>query len=185
MGDNNLIVKQLPDLRGLLDSKAEQRLYVGLRRIYEYIDQQIYQQKQEIASKLESSNTFIQKQTELLNGFATKLIGLPEANNPLAQLGGGTVVSVTAGGGLSGGTITQSGTVALIIGANNKIQKSDGTKLIDCTISDSGTVIDMNGIAKFDKTQNLIIVTMLSLPIADPGISGALWNNAGVVNVSP
>lgn len=135
------------------------------------------------------------------------------------QIGGGTVVSVTAGNGLSGGTISTSGTVALLIGAANAIQKSNGTRLVDSQITDDGTSVviasavgrifnvgggdasgfvaqgnssfvgDWNGAGNGtylevrDALAGLFILR--NLPVADPGVSGALWNNAGVINVSP
>lgn len=84
--------------------------------------------------------------------------------------GSGSVVSVATNSSLSGGPITTSGTLALVIGSNTRIQKSDGTKLVNSSITDSGS---------------LIVIDSLALPVADPGVSGALWNNAGVMNISP
>lgn len=146
----------------------------------------------------------------LIGALAQGVIGQATPDPVLpGQIGGGTVISVTAGNGLGGGTISTTGTISLLIGSANAVQKSNGTRLVNSTIFDDGTnqtigsgatgaglasapstttVGDWNGNGNgtkitVDDTAALILLT--NLPLVDPGIPGALWNNAGVVTISP
>src|SRR5437016_3381028 len=102
---DDTVKKFIPNLRGLVDDRAEQILYGAFIRIYDYFGKALEDQKKTFEDKLKTQTQIISRQTELVNGFATQLIGLQNPPNPLAQLGGGTVTSITinAGTNLSGG----------------------------------------------------------------------------------
>lgn len=56
MTDDNNVGKIIPNLTGLLaNSKAERDLELSIRRIYEYIDRQVFILKADIADKLKST----------------------------------------------------------------------------------------------------------------------------------
>lgn len=132
----------------------------------------------------------------LLGPFATPVLG--QAGDPLLAnigTGDGTVTSIAFNAAFAGGTITGSGSVSLVIGSNNRVQKSDGTKLVNSTMDDDGTNVSMlftgllvfgtHSVATVDNVNGLFILDIAQLPVIDPGVSGALWNNLGVINVSP
>lgn len=132
----------------------------------------------------------------LIGALSQSVIGAGVSDPVLpGQIGGGTVISVTAGSGLSGGAITTSGTIALLIGTANVIQKSNGVRLVDSRVVDDGNDISLNTTKKVffgttpvmtvSQTDGLVILDIGTLPTADPGVPGALWNNLGVINVSP
>lgn len=133
----------------------------------------------------------------LIGALGQGVIGVNQPDPVLQNLptGNGTVVSVTAGNGLSGGTFTTSGTIALLIGTANVLQKSNGVRLVDSRVVDDGNDISLNSTKKvflgatqimtIDDSNGFVLLNMAVLPIVDPGVSGALWNNAGVINVSP
>lgn len=79
-----------------------------------------------------------------------------------------------------GGLKVLSGGVARISGC--RIDKSGTAKAID----NAGTIYDLGGneYTTSECTGTLPIVSFPNMPSADPHVSGALWNNAGVVNVS-
>lgn len=132
----------------------------------------------------------------LIGALSQSVIGTGVSDPVLpGQVGGGSVVSVTAGNGLSGGTISTAGTIALIIGTVNALQKSNGTQLVDSRVVDDGNDIFLNTTKKaffgtspvmtVSQTDGLVILDIALLPVVDPGVPGALWNNLGVINVSP
>lgn len=121
MADFDIIKDRLPHLRGLVDDRVDRELYMAFLRVYEFIrseDSKLIQ----LASISSQSRTqeIIEKTTELVNNFATKLVkGTGNGNNPLQQLGSGTVSSVNASGNtlftVSGGPITESGTFSFTL----------------------------------------------------------------------
>jgi len=86
----------IPDLRGLIDPKAEQRIFLAFTQMYNYYDQMIREQQKTFDSKLATQAATIEKQSALLNSFATPLIGVTNPTNPLATLGVGTITKFTA-----------------------------------------------------------------------------------------
>lgn len=47
----------------------------------------------------------------------------------------------------------------------------------------SGPVVSQNGVSTTTLTTTSAVF-MLDLPTSDPSVAGALWNNAGVLNIS-
>lgn len=189
--------KFIPDLRSLVNPRAEQQLHDAFTKVYEFFERKLALLKEENNKLMAKQAASFQETSNLVQGiFATPLIGSEGNPNPLQSIGvgDGTVKLIVAGGGLSGGSISESGIIALLIGSANVVQKSNGTQLVDSQIKD-GTDIFLDTlnliklghhvIATIDDTNGLVILNMGSLPVADPGVSGALWNNAGVINVSP
>lgn len=141
---------------------------------------------------------FQQRQVlELVAGRSSAVIG-QEVVDPLVvglPTNNGTVTSISFNAAFTGGTITLAGSVTLVIGTANALQKSDGTKLVNSRVTDDGNDIALNSAKKVflgvthimtvDDSAGLVLLNMTALPIVDPGVSGALWNNAGVINVSP
>lgn len=117
--DESLLKKLLPDIRGLIDPKAEQRVYLAFRQVYEYFDTQTKKLQDTIDQKLSTQAANIAQQSQLVNGFATQLIGIQNQTNPLATLGSGNLsnFTVAAGGNLTGGgTVNTNGqTVTLAL----------------------------------------------------------------------
>lgn len=125
--DFEKIKDRLPRLRGLIDDRVDRELYMAFLRVYEFIKSESRRLEQSAVSTSEvRTQQIIEKTTELVNNFATKLIkGTGNGNNPLQQLGSGTVTSVNASGNslfsVSGGPITESGTFTFTLssqGAN-------------------------------------------------------------------
>lgn len=48
----------------------------------------------------------------------------------------------------------------------------------------SGPVVSQNGVTTTNLTATGSVITLSGLPTSDPSVAGALWNNAGVLNVS-
>lgn len=201
-----------------LIGKTDPQLYRRLEQIYNLI----YQLQQQQSQAPAQTQAAVRQQLQLiglLGPLGQSLVGATSTPDPLLQnvgTGSGTVISVSTNASLSGGPITGSGTLSLVIGSNDTVQKSDGTKLVDSQIKDDGTVhVDLvsglnldsstrlsqlgdwlgNGnLSKLevdDLNQWILFTTLLglyifqNLPVVDPGITGAIWNNAGVINVSP
>lgn len=175
-----------------------------VRRTISEMDQRLTRLEQMLTRALsrvgnENGGLTPQQQSDvagLIGALSQSVIGTGVSDPVLpGQIGGGTVISVTAGSGLSGGAITTSGTIALLIGTANVIQKSNGVRLVDSRIVDDGNDISLNTTKKVffgttpvmtvSQTDGLVILDIGTLPTADPGVPGALWNNLGVINVSP
>lgn len=111
----------LPQLRGLIDARVEKVLYLAFQRIYEYINaknEEISRRTTEQAKNITKET--VEKTTELVNNFVTKLItNKGQGNNPLESLGIGTVTSisltVSAIFTVSGSPVTESGTFSLTL----------------------------------------------------------------------
>jgi len=96
MADKNSdFMTQLPNLRGLVDSKVETIIYRAFLNVYDYFNNIVSKQKSDFETKLKTQSVTIEAQSSLLNGFGTKLIGLSDPKNPLATLGSGTVTIFT------------------------------------------------------------------------------------------
>lgn len=194
MSDDSTIDKLFPRLSGLLDPKAEREITSAIIRIYDYFNAKLAEQEKNFQGRLESSS---QQNSQLIGDFASQVIGIVNQPNPLTTVGvgNGTVTAITFGNGLAGGTINGSGTGSLIIGNLDVVQKSNGIELVDSLITDDGTDMALNApnlltfgagvIATVDGGNKLFILNISNLPTSDPGISGALWNNLGIINVSP
>ena len=107
----------LPQLRGMLDARVENILYLAFLRVYEYVNAKV-----ELINKQAEITTRenINRTTELVNNFATELITKSgSGNNPLQTLGSGAVTSVAATGNVlfsvSGSPITESGTLGFVL----------------------------------------------------------------------
>lgn len=102
-----------------------------------------------------------------------------DANGPIlvnATGNGGLTVRSDGDGDL---LIQQTGNALLRLendGNGGTLIDDNGSSGLRLTASQAPMVLDVTG-------PNLLFV--LGLPNADPGMSGALWNNAGVVNISP
>ena len=111
----------LPQLRGMVDARVERILYIAFLRVYEYINNKIEQLAENFTKQSEiTSRETVEKTTELVNNFVTKLItNKGSGNNPLESLGTGTITSVSltisAIFTVSGSPITESGTFSLTL----------------------------------------------------------------------
>lgn len=212
---HNAVIRDFPTE---LINKVEPQLYKRLLEMYEML----YSLQQQQSQAPAQTQAAVRQQLQLiglLGPLGQSLVGATSTPDPLLQnvgTGSGTVISVSTNASLSGGPITGSGTLSLVIGSNDTVQKSDGTKLVDSQIKDDGTVhVDLvsglnldsgtrlsqlgdwlgNGnLSKLevdDLNQWILFTTLLglyifqNLPVVDPGITGAIWNNGGVINVSP
>lgn len=123
------VQKLLPNTRGLLDSRAEREYTLAFMRMYSYFDQKLNDQKLLHERQLEEQSKTITTQTQLVNSFATQLIGITNPQtNTLAQLGQGSVSSVdisvpTSIFGLAGNPITNIGqfVITLLTKAKNTV----------------------------------------------------------------
>lgn len=187
--------RKFPQISNLVPNKVDRELQSTVLRLYETIDQleKEIAAKAAVATDLQAAQ--IKQLSDLVKGYTTKLINLSAPSSPLVGLGSGTVTSVTAGSGLSGGAITGIGTIALLIGSNDVVQKSNGTQLVNSQINDDGVDVLLAAVnllqlgasqlMTIDSGSNLIFVNLLLLPTSDPGISGALYLKAGGLAVSP
>lgn len=115
--------KLIPDLRGLVDQQAEQRIHDAFNRVYEFFERKLSIAQQENNKLLQQQASDFRKTSDLVNGiFATPLIGSTSAPNPLQSIGvgNGTVTSISSnsassGFALTGGPITQTGTITFSI----------------------------------------------------------------------
>lgn len=94
------------------------------------------------------------------------------------------------------------------VAGNNFITKSDGTNLVPSRTTDDGTVMLLVSRAGFMFDESSFVssigdwgllgngtyiavddngqtIKLIGLPLLDPGVPGALWNNGGVINISP
>lgn len=112
--------------------------------------------------------------------------------------GSGSVTSVATNASLSGGPITTSGTLSLVLGTTDVLQKSNGTQLIDSSITDDGTdvTIEASTLIKLglgahilftvDNGTRLVLLGLTDLPTADPAVPGALWRDgSNFIKISP
>lgn len=119
------IKDRLPQLRGLVDARVDNELYMAFRRIYEYINSKAKEVSDAAAKQTEiRTKEIVSQTTELVNNFVTKLItNKGNEKNPLESLGIGTVTSVSASGNIlfsvGGGPITESGTFTFTL--NNQV----------------------------------------------------------------
>lgn len=78
----------------------------------------------------------------------------------------------------------------------NNVPKSDGANLVPSQIDDNGNditlsaandvVLGSSALIRIDSIQNLILLNMHQLPIADPGVTGAVWMDvSNFLKVSP
>jgi len=106
----------LPQLRGRVDPEVDKILYIAFLRIYEYVNAKTRKISEASVKEIETrTQEVVTQTTQLVNNFVTKLItNKGQGNNPLEQLGIGTVTSVSATGNalfsISGSPITESGT---------------------------------------------------------------------------
>lgn len=119
------VTKLIPDLRGLVDQRAEQLLNEAFLRVYEFFERKIAVLETENSKLIQQQASNFQKTSDLVAGiFATPLIG-GNAANPLTSIGvgNGSVISVNvvgvSGFTFSGGPITSSGNISLSINAAN------------------------------------------------------------------
>lgn len=111
----------LPQLRGMVDARVERVLYIAFVRIYEFINNKVNNLAEASAKQTETiTRETVEKTTELVNNFVTKLItNKGQGNNPLESLGIGTVTSisltVSAIFTVSGSPVTESGTFSLTL----------------------------------------------------------------------
>lgn len=118
-------------------------------------------------------------------GYAS-LTGPGETTSPgaLTQIGDFIVLSTTETSGLE---VTDAGGVQLIDDGTVGIGISELSSGPISIVADGGGPILITGLGAGNititiNTGNLIFQ---SLPTSDPGVSGAVWNNGGVLNVSP
>ncbi len=116
---NSDFMTMLPRLRNLVDPKVETEIYQSFLRIYDYFTSKLNQQKSDFDAKLKSQVAIIESQSSLLNGFGTKLIGLPDTKNPLVTLGSGTVTIFTVTDGAIFNVTTSDTTPNLALKAQN------------------------------------------------------------------
>jgi hypothetical protein len=131
--NNSEIPRIFPKLEGLVDPKIEREIYVGFLRLYEYIDRKAIEVGDISRRETISTTQLLAEQTsQLVNNFATKLIkgnsGGGSSNNPLEELGSGTVTSINVTGGapvftIAGGPVTETGVITITVNtqAANKI----------------------------------------------------------------
>lgn len=90
----------IPDARqSTIDPRAERIYYTGFIRVYSYINGKINEIRNILegnAKKIEEQSKRLEEQTSLVKSFGTQLIGVQNQTNPLATLGEGTVMSVSA-----------------------------------------------------------------------------------------
>jgi hypothetical protein len=179
-----------------LINEVSPQLYRRLQQLFELA----YSLQQTQAQVPATTEAVVARQLQLLGVLREPLVGQEVADPQLVAAaqspGAGTVISVTAGSGLSGGVITTSGTITLIIGAANALQKSNGTQLVDSRVTDDGNDISLNSTKKvflgvthimtIDDSAGLVILNLAALPVVDPSVPGALWTDgAGGLFVSP
>lgn len=200
---NMIVPKKFPDLKGKIDDKAETELHITIQRLYEYIDNIVVQVKKELESKIKTGDLASTDFNNLIGVFSQPLAG-STITDPLLQ-------SITQSFGVQNATFFFGGptpsfraiTLADIpagVGITNgapvdNIPKSDGTDLVPSLLNDDGNditipapnkvIIGASTLLSVDSNQNLVLLNMFQLPNVDPGISGAIWNNGGVLNVSP
>jgi hypothetical protein len=119
------------------------------------------------------SGTFLVVTTSTFQEYTASIIGFDTT--------GGTQISFATG-------------TSFVVGAGTNIQIDANTGMVfrpgngdyEVHLTAGNAVIVYNG-SNVKTTQFLEDgnVDMRGLPIADPGISGRLWNNGGVVNISP
>lgn len=80
--------------------------------------------------------------------------------------------------------VTSSG-ISNSAGGNVILKTGVAPNLVGSQASDDGVIIDLAHLLQTDSFNLVVILNPLHLPLVDPGISGALWNNGGVINVSP
>lgn len=178
--------------------RVDPQLYRRLEQIYELI-YQLQQQQTQAPTQVRQAVVSQLQLIGLLGPLGQSILGQSSAPDPQLQNlnnTSGTVTSITFGAAFTGGTISTSGTVNLIIGTANVLQKSDGAKLVNSKVLDDGNDITLNSSKKvylgsrhvmtIDDTQGLVILDMTLLPTVDPGVPGALWTDGvGGLFVSP
>lgn len=188
--------KKLPKLDTLANPRAALELINNFQRVYEYIDYVVRQLKDSIAEQIKNGQLSSDDFNSLIGIFSQPLAG-SNVSDPLLQsviqsFGSQLSNLVFASPNGSSGSPTFRTLVLADIPAGvgitntapaNNIPRSNGTNLIAGSIEDDLSTVNLGaGILIIDITNNLILV---NLPISDPGITGALWNNSGRVEVSP
>lgn len=78
------LAKLLPELRGVVDPKAELQLYLAFRSIYEYIDNALAALEKSLSEKVANGSLSSKDVSSLVNLFSTPLAG-SNINDPLLQ----------------------------------------------------------------------------------------------------
>lgn len=122
--------RKFPNIAQLLSelsngSKLDRELISTFQRIYDYIDYKEAELSNQIIEQKSQQQVSTKRLSELVNGFATDLAGIKNAQNPLSTLaqspGTGTVTSVTINAGTNltgGGTGTSIVNVTLNVSSN-------------------------------------------------------------------
>lgn len=84
MLDNNQIEGLLPDLNGLVDPRAETKIYMAIRRIYEYFTKQLMDQQALLEKKIATSVPDQTNLNDLIGIFAQPLVG-SSVKDPVLQ----------------------------------------------------------------------------------------------------
>lgn len=115
------IIGLLPKLTGLIDPTADREIYLAFLRLYEYFSATLEAKVIEVRKQSTvESQLLAEKTSQLINNFATKLIGKDNSehgNNPLVTLGSGTVTSVSISApsifNVTGNPITEAGNISI------------------------------------------------------------------------
>ena len=100
--------------------------------------------------------------------------------------GSGTVMAFSSTGGVT------LGASASITTTNNTFSESAGLLINGGTSKLTSLALDMVGtsgakiqVSKASLTSTTLVMKLVGLPTSDPAVSGQIWNNAGVLTVSP